>query len=548
MRHVQPPNRTGPRHRRTRALLRQLTILAACAMLAGPVVGASPPNIILINIDDLDFNEVGAYPQGRGKVSTPHMDSLIQQGVRFDRAYTVSAVCVPSRYATLTGRYPSRAHVFNELDHQHALSIENVFINGTVAPTLEPGDPTIAQAMKAGGYTTALIGKHHNDRTAIQRPLPDLKLPTNDPRDPETAAKIRSHYDAAVARVRATTGFDVVDRLFYENKEWMPIPPTLRMENTAWITEGAIDFIRTNRERPFFLYYANPLPHDQLVNEEAELKQSWGKKAKGNMTEVDLAASPAGWLAHPPTDVQPSRADAMRRAREAAPDYYPNNSELTWLDDSIGAILKELRRLGLEENTIIVLASDHQSAGKFTPYEDGVRIPLAVYWKGHLQPAISRSLVSTVDFVATLAELGGFKLPADYPTDGVSFAPILADPQRRVRDSVYAEIGYTRTVITQDWKYIAMRFPADLEGPTPKNEITLCGNKRYEKAAAIARYPAYCATDQVYDLRTDPAEQHNLWDDPATAKEQARLVADLKTQLVDLPHAFGEFSSGKRTR
>lgn len=238
----------------------------------------------------------------------------------------------------------------------------------------------------------------------------------------------------------------------------------------------------------------------------------------------------------------------MRRARETAPDYYPNNSELTWLDDSIGALMAELRRLGLEENTIVVLVSDHQSAGKFTPYECGARVPFAVYWKGHIQPSISTSLVSNVDFVATFADLGGFTLPASYPTDGVSFAPILSDPQRTVRDHVFVEIGYTRAVITPDWKYIAMRFQPGLEGPTPQNKITLCGNERYEKADAIARFPAYCDTDQLYDLRTDSAEQHNLWSDPATGATRSRLAADLKSWLRTLPHAFGEFSSGQTTR
>lgn len=301
------------------ASCRWLPILLAGLTLGGTAHAATPaaraPNIVLIHIDDLDFDEVGAYPQGRGKVATPHMDALIQQGMRFDRAYTTSPVCVPSRYATLTGRYPSRSRAFDEFDHARALSIENVFIRGTVAPTIEPGDPTIAHAMKAGGYVTALIGKYHNDRVSIQRPIADLKLPGDDPRDPASAALIRNYYDATLARVRTTTGFDFVDRLFYENKEWMPIPPALRMENSPWITEGAIDFIRAQRDRPFFLYYANPLPHDQLVNEAPALRQTWGKKAKANMTESDLAASPAGWLDTPPVDVQPSRRRHAPRPR-----------------------------------------------------------------------------------------------------------------------------------------------------------------------------------------------------------------------------------------
>lgn len=523
-----------------------------CALLAlgtlTPVAAAAarPPNIVVIMTDDVDFNEISCYADGRGKVWTPHIDSIIQGGMRFDRMRVVTPVCVPSRFATLTGRYASRSRAYDTIPADRTVSVENINSPrlGMAAPTIGPGEKTIAHFLRERGYVTGLFGKHHNDKTAVDYPVENraaVKAMQNRPggeHDPATLAEIKHHYDETVARVTRDTGFDEVGRLYYDNKEVLPVPAAFMFDNSPWITEGAIRFIKRHEDKPFFLYYSSPLPHGQTVSEGQKGKRLISGKTRQELIELDPRGTPSGWWENP-SEVQPSRDDALRRAEEHAPDYFGGNALMTWLDDSVGALLATLRDRGLEENTIIVFMSDHQSGGKFLLYDDGARVPFAISWKGHITPGSkSDILLGSIDVLPTLLELIGAPPAPKGSLDGVSFAGALTDPKQEVRDSLLLEIGYARALVTHDWKYIALRFPAGITAPAPGNNVTWPGNIREQRRRQEITHPAYLDRDQLFDLRRDPDERRNVFADEGNRAVATHLSAQLAAILATFPHAF----------
>lgn len=521
------------------------------------------PNIILIQLDDLDFNEIGAY-EGAGKVWTPHMDALVNRGLKFTQARVGSPICVPSRYSTLTGKYVGHANNLQSLPPSRTLSYD-LFTNKIVVGShIGQGERTIAHFLKEAGYVTGMVGKAHNDETSVNRgrkswphtPLDrDLvestliaDMATSDMNSPEVQKKIRELYDLTVERIRKDTSFDVVDRIYYENKERIPLPTSMKVENAPWITEGAVDFMRKNRDRSFFLYYASPSPHSQVIHEREKGSGSWGplNQTRANLVDRDLRGTPSGLLGRVP-DVLPSREDAMKRAKQNAPEFFPANAVLTWIDDGIGVLMAELRRLGLEENTVVILMSDHQSAGKFTPYENGVRIPFAVYWPGVIRPgSVTHSQVSNVDILPTIVDIASGRPPDEPQLNGVSFVPILKDASVSVREQTLIEVGFTRALVTPKWKYIAVRFPPGVPKPEAGNLVLVTGESRRVERNEIEEWrPDFIETfsdDQLFDLESDPGETRNLYNQPGYEEISRKMKDRLGTELKQFRHAFGEFN------
>jgi arylsulfatase A-like enzyme len=181
--------------------------------------------------------------------------------------------------------------------------------------------------------------------------------------------------------------------------------------------------------------------------------------------------------------------------------------------------------------------------------------PLIIRWPAGIKGGrVNDSIVSNLDFAPTLLEAIGSPVPAGM--DGVSLWPILRDEKRSVRDSAYLEITYTRGIVTKDWKYIATRFPKEINDQiTLENRRTFNQegshassgdpNRAFVRYSSEKRYPGYFADDQLYNLRVDPREQNNLADDPACAAVLAEMKALLSTACQDLPHSFGEFKQIK---
>lgn len=528
----------------------KIKVLMAVMAAVSVICGAAPkPNILFIHIDDMDFDEIGAYA-GTGQCWTPHMDELVKSGMKFTRGYVTSPVCVPSRFATLTGRYASRC-AYNEhsVSAETTLNIENVWGEGGNArktpPVIEENEYTFAKLLKRAGYTTGLVGKIHNDRPSLQRPVQGMV--EGDSHDPVVAEKIRQHYRTVVDRVRRNFGFDVVDRLYYDNKEQLPIPKDLQTINGAWITEGAIRFLEdVDKSKPFCLYYSNPIPHGQMVRPLGN-KNNAGKKIIGHHVEINMAgekalATPAGWLAEPPA-TQPSVEDCLERFWASAPNANPDAALLTWLDDSVGALLGKLDELGLRDNTLIFFLSDHQSVDKFTVFETGAHVPFAVSWKGHVAPkTVSDSLVCSLDITATMVDVAGVDIPEDCVLDGFSMVPMFGNPDAEIRDDFLIELGYGRGLVTRSWQYLALRFPEDMEQPSKeKPQLPAGGDRKGKAQRLLENHPGGMDFDQLYRLDRDPGLVSNVWKNPENKAVGEKLRGRLGEYIKTFPHAFGEF-------
>jgi arylsulfatase A-like enzyme len=346
------------------------SIAAAMTFLTGSVAAQEkpkrPPNVILIYADDMGYADLGCF--GAKNIKTPHLDNMAKQGTRFTSFYVAQAVCSASRAALMTGKYSNRTGVL-----------------GALGPNAKTGlgtqHMTIAQMLKLRGYATGMIGKWHLGH------LPDY-LPTK-------------------------RGFDEYYGLPYSNDMW-PKHPTAKFPDLPLIegnktvalnpdqaklttnyTERAVQFIRKNKDQPFFLYLAHSMPHVPLFVSERQK----GKSAGGLYGDVI--------------------------------------EEIDW---SAGQILQTLQDLGIEDNTLVIFTSDNGPwlsygnhggsagllrEGKGTTWEGGVRVPFIARWPGNI-PAdkTQHEPAMTIDILPTLARLTGAKLPAG-KLDGKDIRPLL---------------------------------------------------------------------------------------------------------------------------
>jgi len=372
-----------------------------CA-LATPL--AQPPNIILILADDLGYGDLGCY--GSPYIETPHLDRMAREGVRLIDFYA-QPLCGPSRAAILTGCYPVR----NSLMFNHLPSART---------GIHPGEITVAEQMKSRGYATMIIGKWHLGDAPPFRPMRHgfdswFGLPySNDmwPFHPKIVRTPGENPRLTAGRNRAgMTGYDGRGQTYPVG--WFPDLPLMDNDRvvelnpdqttlTARYTGRALQFIRANRRRPFFLYFAHSMPHVPLF----------------------AGASFAG-----------------RSRRGLYGDVVGE------IDAAAGSILAELRTLGLDRRTLVVFTSDNGpwapygidagSAGplrgaKGSHWEGGIRVP-AIFWFPGRLPAgrVSSEFAATIDFLPTFSKLAGAALPSDRVIDGADIMPLLTDPSAK---------------------------------------------------------------------------------------------------------------------
>ena len=213
------------------------------------------PNILCIVTDDqppewFNCSTAGKSPQGRPLSLTPNLDALADRGTVLDQLHTPSPLCVPSRFAYLTGCYPSRAQNdwFQNLHRMHG----HTFIHQEAKIT--EADKTLAHRFKELGYSTIALGKNH----AID--VPDWEmLPRNaDVEDPRYAEKIEAN-NRRVEQAYHKAGFDKVDRIYHTNPS--VFPEQIGVHNMEWLVEGACNFLSESHEEPFFMYFASTIPH-----------------------------------------------------------------------------------------------------------------------------------------------------------------------------------------------------------------------------------------------------------------------------------------------
>ena len=521
----------------TRRQMLARTAAASAGLLGAGLMGAEGaserrrPNVILIYTDDQNFEHIGCYGH---RVYTPYQDRLAAEGIRFTRAYTTISVCTPSRYSCLTGQYPSRC------THPDFLAS---FPDGT---QLEPSFntelhrdmPNLARVMRGAGYATGMVGKWHlgdgaegDAKNQGIRLLPQTDAWTEqegeaDPLDPKVSELLRHNYGLRQKALRSL-GFDYAESVYFGNPEGFASHP-MNVHNMEWIAQGALDFIDRNKDQPFFLYMAPTLHHIPHPQE--------------SLMQADPRVTPAGYLDKAP-EPMPSRQDILADVR--AKGFPTETAYCAWLDEGIGAVMNRLKALGLEQDTLVILCSDHQTHAKGTLYEGGVRAPCIMRYPRRVAGGrVSSSLAQNIDFVPTILEACGIERPAVLEVDGQSLMPLLEGRRDKIHDELFFEIGWTRAVCTERWKYLALRYSRQAETLALHSGKRLYHNYVLEphQHHVLLEHPNFWDLDELYDLETDAIEVTNRAQEKAHAAQLADMQARLKRWLKTFgDHPFGEF-------
>lgn len=477
------------------------------------------PNVLVLMSDDTDPFNLGCF--GADEFLTPHLDQLAVEGMRFTRSEVVAPVCTPSRYAYLTGQFPGRCpNAFRENN-----PVDDLY-NITWNTDLAPAQANLATIFRDGDYRTGYVGKFHCGRHSSKIGLEQLP-PGHDPHDPAHDAIHRRNQAKMVAELQSYGWEDAVHVTEgnLDFNPWLDLP-----HNLEWTTQGALDLLDTyaqEEERPFMLYVSYHAIH--------------GPKHGEDLDQLDPRVTPNGVQKEAVTGGHPSRESVLQRLREAGLDPYHRNVGALWLDDGVGAILKRLEELGLAEDTIVIYKADHGKYGKASVYQGGARVPLIWRWPGQVEAgSTNRTIVQNVDFLPTLMEVLGLEAPEGYHLDGKSYAAQLKGDTTPLRKAHYNEFGTTRSVRTERWKYIALRYKRETLSEIESGQLTHLPNHlgRAGLSAEALHHRCYYEADQLYDLQQDRYEQINLAGAPAYAEVLAAMRRYLDGYLGTFEHPY----------
>lgn len=394
-----------------RYLITILLLLVGMLRLSGAPSG-DRLNVLFIATDDLRTN-LGCY--GDPVAKTPNLDSLAKRGVRFDRAYCQQALCNPSRSSLLTGLRPDTIKVWNLPTHFR----DNV-----------PDVVTLPQHFKNNGYFAQDIGKiFHNWRTEVQGDPDSWSVPAV------------MHFATHNSDVAIFEGGEV-PRSFTETKgtEAREVPDEAYFDGR--VAAKAIEALRSmsQKNKPFFLGVGFWKPHLPFNPP----KRYWDMYRRDEIPPIKNPAFPVGaptLAAHDANEGMAETVTDLENQLVLRHGYYAATS---FVDAQIGKVVAELDRLGLAENTIIVLWSDHGFHlgenglwGKTSNYELDARVPLIIAAPGYVQNRTSSGLVELLDLYPTLVEMCG--LPAVDGLEGESIKHLLADPRARGKSAAFTQ-------------------------------------------------------------------------------------------------------------
>ncbi len=418
-----------------------LLILSACRTQKEEIEARSP-NIVYILADDLGIGDLSCY--GQQHFTTPHIDWLAENGIRFTRHYSGSTVCAPSRSVLMTGQHTGYTP-----------------IRGNARLPLPDSSITVAEILKQAGYSTGIFGKW--GLGLLHEDGPDEGYPT------------RQGFDVFFGYDNQGLAHRYYPENLRDNENIIPLPGNDHVHTVTYAPDmmhrRAMKFIEDNRDNPFFLYYATIIPHAELIVPEDSIIRKFSgmfeeEPYQGQDYEVE-DFNPAGYC-----------SQQEPRAVFAA--------MVTRLDIYVGQIIEKLEELGLLENTIIMFASDNgthlegghdpaffNSSGglkghKRDLYEGGIRSPFIVFWPGKIEPGrISDHISAFEDFLPTAAEIAGQSSPQNI--DGVSFLPTLLDKgTQKQHDYLYWEFyeqNGKQAVRKDNWKAIRLNVSENPGGP-----------------------------------------------------------------------------------
>lgn len=489
-----------------------LLFLAACLLFAAEACAASRPNVLLILVDDLK-PALGCY--GEVSAKTPNIDRLAARGMRFDLAYCNQAVCAPSRFTLMLGTHSTSSGLYGL---------------GSRLRERWPEAVTLPQYFaKQGGYRTESIGKvfhigHGNDGDPQSFSVPHFKDKVIEYLDPASTE------GGQLTREEALFTNQKLDQIRNLPRGAAFESPVAQDEDYAdgRVAAETVKRLQAAQQRraqdgtPFFIAAGFVRPHLPF----SAPKKYWDLHDPATLPMPQFENHPAGSpkiaqkrggeiAAYKPVPEDADAALSPALKRQLIHGYYASTS---FVDAQIGKVIAALDRLGLADETIIVLWGDHGfhlgDLGiwtKHTNYEQANRIPLLIVAPGVAQAGSStRQLAETVDLFPTLAALAGLPAPTGpQPIDGLSLVPVLQDPQTRVRDHAYhaypkGRLG--RAIRTERYRLVEWKTPGA---------------------------PAGTAELELYDYETDPLESKNL------AAAQPEVVAQLRAILARYPEAMG---------
>ncbi|CAA6677642.1 MULTISPECIES: arylsulfatase [unclassified Lentimonas] len=489
-----------------------------------PFAAEQRPNIVLIYADDLGIGLLGAY--GQQLIETPNIDRLADEGMQFNNYYG-GLLCAPARWALLTGLHDGRlggwgqngAGLLIEMDEQQVPESEYMrrfaaYVEKSATPIPE-NEVFLAQVAQKAGYATAQFGKL------------DVGFLTNHERVKRFGW---DYYEGMFSHTRCH-GF--YPPYIWRNGKKVPLAGNTRPDcgkmsekgnepvgaggdtySQNVFIDGVLNFIRENKDRPFFLYHPTQLPHGPVAIPEL----------------------------HPDFADHPTLSPAEKKYA----------SMVKMLDDHVGLIMDALKAQGIDDHTVVFFTSDNghelyygpkghkfkklangqnanltdskwrtsnggdvfdggggRAGAKRSPYQGGIQCPMIVRWPGQIAPGLKTDLLSThYDFMATMADLVGGDLP--HGKDSISYLPtLLSYPQKELHDTIivnnrFRNMGRTALVTQSGWKLV--------EVEREKNHF------------------------QLYNLKTDNEERHDLAEDYPERVEQLKqvLLTELESERPDL--------------
>lgn len=494
-------------------------------------------NVLFFITDQQRADHLGCA--GNRVLRTPHIDELASQGVLFSNAYVANPTCMPNRASIMTGQYPNTC-------------VRSFGVN------LPPHVPTFSGALRERGYATKAVGKLHLSFW-FRKLQEEAESPEYMPRwlNPETRDQMVQDFPSPYY------GFDSVDLLVGHGdvcgghyEDWVrerdpelvqtlrelrprllgdlyresPVPEALYP--TSYVTDRAVDFLETyaNRDRgkaPFLLKVSYPDPHHPCTPpgryagmyraEDMELPASFG--------DVESVRK------HPylgtRIDTRGLRNMIFRTAEENEVRNFISHTYgmITMIDDSVGEILSTLKKLGLEDDTMVVYTSDHGDMmgdhgmilKGWIPYQGILRVPMIIKVPGMTTGGVCESLISSVDLAPTILSVCNTEGERPSPVlQGIDVTPMLEDPAVALRDCCLIEVD---------------EIDRDAAGPRPDFQPS-AGRLKYLMTGrySLVIYDGFPGYGDLFDLQEDPHELNNLWDQAPELR--AELVEKLLFEVV----------------
>jgi arylsulfatase A-like enzyme len=425
--------------------------------LLAPSTAAPKPNIVFILTDDQGYGDLGCY--GSTDIATPNIDRLCADGMKFESFY-VHNRCSPTRAAFMTGCHAQRVGVDNVVYRRERIG-------------LHVDEITVAELLQRAGYATGIVGKWHLGEWGAFNP-------------------VNHGFDSFFGFMECD---DDRATAIYRNEEIVErVKRKTDGRHSPKLLAAAIEFIEANRDTPFFLYYASPLPHVRWI----PMDRFQGSSKQGTYEDV----------------VQ----------------------EIDW---QVGELMDTLDGLGLAENTLVVFASDngpqlnvegHGSAGilrdgKWTNFEGGIRVPCIMRWPGPIPAgSVTNEITGITDMLPTFCAVAGADVPSDRVIDGRNLLPYMQgeDVSPPIHETF---IVPGATIRFRNWKLL-------IKGQKP-------GGGRSDQIGKTDRVPAEAGS--LFNLKDDPEETTDVSaQHPKTVQELTKMMSAFMAEFEANSRPVGE--------